>query len=122
MTTIKNTIRFLLFVSVIYFLATTSIVKSQSNTIQIFLPLIITPPGSTTLVSISSDNIQGAGLSQDPAISADGRYIAFQSYANNLVPDDGIRGGFNEDIFIHDRQNGNVISIFFVVLRFRTSK
>lgn len=41
--------------------------------------------------------------SQSPAISGDGRMIAFKSRANNLVPGDGNQ---NDDVFVHDRQTG----------------
>ena len=56
---------------------------------------------STTNVDVNS---QGAGanqLSLSPAISADGRYVAFSSVATNLVS-----GDHNEleDVFVHDRQ------------------
>jgi len=39
--------------------------------------------------------------SSDPSISADGRYVAFTSYASNLVPGDT---NGQPDIFVHDRQ------------------
>jgi Tol biopolymer transport system component len=44
-------------------------------------------------------------LSRDPAVSADGRYVAFSSYAKNLAPDDtGGLGGV--DIFVRDLRRG----------------
>lgn len=72
--------------------------------------------GETSLVSVSSAGEQGNDLSFWPAISADGRYVAFWSYATNLVQNDtnvfcdrdGV-GGYNDncwDIFWHDRQTG----------------
>jgi Tol biopolymer transport system component len=51
-------------------------------------------------VSVDAD-VGGNGSSKSPTISADGRYIAFQSDADNLVPDDN--NGFT-DIFVYDRQ------------------
>ena len=59
--------------------------------------------GSTTRVSIDSQRNQGDGDSFAPAISADGRFVAFSSQATNLVA-----GDFNRrvDIFVHDRQAG----------------
>jgi Tol biopolymer transport system component len=39
--------------------------------------------------------------SSSPAISADGRYVAFQSGASNLVPGDANKAG---DIFVYDRK------------------
>ena len=60
-------------------------------------------PGDTTLVSVASDGTQGNGPSSVTAISADGRYVAFQSRASNLVSGDTNRVA---DIFVHDRQTG----------------
>jgi Ca2+-binding RTX toxin-like protein/Tol biopolymer transport system component len=59
--------------------------------------------GTTTCVSVASDNTQGDSNSSSPTISADGRYVAFTSYAKNLV-----EGDTNNypDIFVHDRQTG----------------
>jgi tricorn protease-like protein len=57
----------------------------------------------TSRISIASSGTQGIGDSEYPSISADGRYIAFQSEANNLVPGDTNNA---LDIFIHDRQTG----------------
>lgn len=59
--------------------------------------------GTTTRVSASSDGAQGNQYSRYPAISADGRYIAFESAASNLVADDA---NDNIDIFVHDRYTG----------------
>jgi Tol biopolymer transport system component len=64
--------------------------------------------GQTTIVSVSSAGVQGNGDSQSPAISADGRYVAFESFASNLVPGDS-NGKF--DIFVHDRQTGQTTRV-----------
>ncbi len=42
------------------------------------------------------------GAGQNPAVSADGRYIAFQSVGSNLVLGDS---NATSDIFIYDRAN-----------------
>jgi Tol biopolymer transport system component len=47
----------------------------------------------------------GTGDSSRPSISADGRYVAFQSYANNLGPHDN--GGVT-DVFVKDLRTGQV--------------
>jgi Tol biopolymer transport system component len=44
--------------------------------------------GTTRRVSLSATGGQGNGGSERPAISADGRYVAFLSGASNLVPKD----------------------------------
>jgi len=58
-------------------------------------------PGDTTLVSRASGTTgaTGDGLSQFPAISGDGRLVAFASLSSNLTPDDRDRQG---DIFVRD--------------------
>ncbi|MFZ1428317.1 MAG: hypothetical protein WAS21_16270 [Geminicoccaceae bacterium] len=52
--------------------------------------------GTTRRASLGPGNISGNGPSQDPAISADGRFVSFFSYATNLVPGDtnGVRDVF----------------------------
>ncbi|HEX9725805.1 MAG TPA: Ig-like domain-containing protein, partial [Vicinamibacteria bacterium] len=59
--------------------------------------------GDLKLVSISSSNERGNGDSSEPAISGDGRFVAFASEAKNLVPDDT---NWKRDIFVHDRETG----------------
>ncbi len=59
--------------------------------------------GETQRISVSSDGIQGDGVSWNGSISSDGRYVAFQSGATNLVPGD--TNGTN-DVFVHDQQTG----------------
>jgi hypothetical protein len=44
--------------------------------------------GTTTRVSVSSEGVEGDSSSSGPAISADGRFVAFRSLATNLVPND----------------------------------
>ncbi len=60
--------------------------------------------GATTRVSLSSSAVEGNGSSNEPAISADGRYVAFYSGADNLVAGDS---NFANDVFVHDRQTGD---------------
>ncbi|MFO7697047.1 MAG: hypothetical protein R6X16_07810 [Anaerolineae bacterium] len=57
--------------------------------------------GVTSLASISSTGEQGDGNSQSPSVSSDGRYVAFQSEAYNLVPDD--TGTGYTQIYVRDR-------------------
>ena len=56
-----------------------------------------------TRVSTDASGAQGNCESYSPSISADGRYVTFQSYASDLVPGDtnGI-----DDIFVKDLQTG----------------
>jgi len=59
--------------------------------------------GVTTRVSVDSSGHQGNLLSLWPAISADGKLVAFTSYASNLVSGD-TNGQI--DVFVHDLQTG----------------
>jgi Tol biopolymer transport system component len=65
--------------------------------------------GTTTRVSVGPGGLQANGESDDgPALSADGRFVAFISDANNLVSSDtnGV-----PDIFMHDRQMGTTTRV-----------
>ncbi|MCK6447496.1 MAG: hypothetical protein L6Q99_13985 [Planctomycetes bacterium] len=59
--------------------------------------------GQTTRVSVSTGGAEGDQPANGPRISADGRYVAFDSYATTLVAGD--TGGFS-DVFVHDRLTG----------------
>jgi Tol biopolymer transport system component len=59
--------------------------------------------GATTRASVDSSGGQSDGDTYTPSISADGRFIAFQSVATNLVPGDA---NASNDAFVHDRQSG----------------
>jgi Tol biopolymer transport system component len=59
--------------------------------------------GTTERVSRATSGAQGNSLSGGPAISADGRFVAFLSFSTNLVPGD-TNGHY--DIFVRDRLNG----------------
>lgn len=77
--------------------------------------------GKTERVSVASDGTEANGPSFDPSISPDGRYVAFLSYASNLVHGDDnvcLQDPTNNyrpqetgvqscpDVFLHDRQTG----------------
>jgi uncharacterized repeat protein (TIGR01451 family) len=64
--------------------------------------------GTTELISVNSDEVPGDGRSEGPSVSADGRFVAFQSDSANLASPDLPAGGFfpDEDIFVRDRQLG----------------
>ena len=59
--------------------------------------------GTTERVSVSSSGTQADGFSGWPSVSADGRYVAFESSATNLVSWDTNGQG---DVFVRDRQLG----------------
>jgi Tol biopolymer transport system component len=59
--------------------------------------------GTTELVSMNNASEEANGDNYLPAISSDGRYVAFMSWASNLVPGDS---NDSFDIFVRDRQLG----------------
>ena len=64
--------------------------------------------GATERVSVHSNGTQGDGRSGGPAVSADGRYVAFWSNATNLVANDT---NVSPDTFVHDRQTGTTVRV-----------
>ena len=60
----------------------------------------ITDNTETIRVSVQSDGTQAGGGSLLPRISPNGRYVAFESDATDLVPDDT---NGQRDVFVHDR-------------------
>lgn len=60
------------------------------------------------LISQASDGTRANSDSGSPAISADGRYVVFSSFASNLVPDDT---NGHTDIFIRDRTNATTARV-----------
>jgi Tol biopolymer transport system component len=75
---------------------------------------------TTVLVSGTTDDIpeapsraegdwsSGNGNSQNPSISADGRYVAFDSNADNLVENDS---NYERDVFVHDLDTGDTVLV-----------
>src|SRR5205085_941269 len=56
-------------------------------------------------VSVDVGGNQGDNHSRFSSLSADGRFVAFSSYATNLVPGDT---NAVKDIFVFDRQTGSI--------------
>jgi Tol biopolymer transport system component len=63
---------------------------------------------TTTRISVSSSGAQANGNNAAAAISSDGRWVAFQSDATNLVPGDT---NGRTDIFVRDRTAGTTARI-----------
>lgn len=64
--------------------------------------------GRTERVSVSSRGVQANSVSTNATISADGRYVAFESSATNLVPGDTNR---STDVFVRDRVLGTTTRV-----------
>jgi hypothetical protein len=80
-----------------------TIIALLALAVLLFLVSASAAPGVTTRVSVDSAGNEGNGYSVDAAMSSDGRFVAFDSFASNLVPGDT---NGTDDIFVHDRQTG----------------
>ncbi|MDZ4761724.1 MAG: Ig-like domain-containing protein [Alphaproteobacteria bacterium] len=86
--------------------ASNLVAGDTNNTGDIFRKDLQT--GAITRVSTDTAGVQANNFSEQPAISADGRYVTFQSYASNLVPGDT---NGQPDIFRKDLQTGAITRV-----------
>ena len=86
--------------------ATNLVAGDTNNRTDVFVT--DTQTGTLTRVSVASDGTQGNGYSFSPAISADGRYVAFESDATTLVVSDTNNA---QDVFLTDLQTGTTILV-----------
>jgi len=79
-------------------------VRILAGALALLAPAAGASAGTTERVSVDSGGNEANGESRfRPAISADGSFVAFTSFATNLVPADGNR---TMDVFVHDRSTG----------------
>jgi tricorn protease-like protein len=64
--------------------------------------------GRTERVSLSSDGEEAHRGANGPSISANGRFVTFDSYAKDLVGGDTNRSG---DVFVNDRRTGETTRV-----------
>jgi hypothetical protein len=62
--------------------------------------------GTNLLVSVNTNGVVANGFSTDPTISADGRFVAFTSGANDLAAGDR---NIAQDVFVRDLQAGTTV-------------
>ncbi len=80
----------------------------DNNRIDIYVRDTIT--GETQLmIQNGVDGQRLNGDSTNASVSADGRFVVFQSKATNVVDVD--TNGANDDIYLHDRQTGETIAV-----------
>ena len=85
-------------------LATNLVPNDTNGTIDVFVRDLV--DGTTERVSVDSAGNEVHGDCLYPSISGDGRFVAFQSQATDLVAGDV--NGF-QDVFVHDRQTGTTV-------------
>jgi flagellin-like hook-associated protein FlgL len=85
----------------------TNLVSGDTNAAEdVFLKNLTT--GATTLISSSAAGVQGNGVSTLRSISADGRYVVFESAASNLVSGDT---NGQVDVFRKDTTTGEIVRV-----------
>ena len=60
----------------------------------------------TTRVSVATGGLQANNASVNPTVSADGRYVLFESFATNLMPE---KTDEPKHAFVHDRLTGQTL-------------
>lgn len=89
---------------VVYCSVHTNLVPNDTNGLNdIFVYDRLT--STTRRVNVGPGGVEADGKSDHPAISGDGRYVAFESAATNLVPND-VNG--TNDVFVADLTTGTV--------------
>jgi len=88
--------------------ATDLVAGGSNGSMHIFVRDRQTP--TTTQVSVDSAGNEANAASSSPSISSDGRYVAFESDATNLL---GVGNDTNAwpDIFVHDLQTGTTTRV-----------
>lgn len=88
--------------------ATNLVLNDNNSNLDVFVHNLSS--GLTTRVSVKTGGAECNGSSHQSSLSADGRIVAFTSWATDLVPGDTNGWG---DVFVHDRQTGvtNRISV-----------
>lgn len=81
----------------------TNLVTGDTSGSDVFLRDLVL--GTTTLLSRNASGQLGNGASRNAAISADGRYVAFESDASNLVAGDG---NAKSDVFVYEVATGSL--------------
>ena len=86
--------------------ASNLVAEDRNNTFDIFVYDTWLP--NVIRVSVDAQGQEGNLTSQTPSLSANGRYVAFSSFADNLVPGDTNQAS---DIFIYDMQTRSITRI-----------
>jgi hypothetical protein len=85
-----------------YSYASNLVISDTNEQYDIFIHERIS--GITERINLGPVGQQTNHYSGSPVISADGRYVAYSSQANNLVISD--TNGYNSDVFVYDHETG----------------
>jgi uncharacterized repeat protein (TIGR01451 family) len=86
-----------------------NLVPNDQSNIDVFVRDLSGPSPTTELVSVSSDEAPAGEFdtSRNAAITGDGRFVAFQSDAQNFTAP--AQAGFFSDVFVRDRRAGRTV-------------
>jgi Tol biopolymer transport system component len=87
--------------NLVVFESAAKLTRDNNGVADVFRRNLIT--GVTRRVSLSSDEREGNLASGNPSVSRSGRFVAFRSQSNTLVPNDTNTG---DDIFVRDIRTG----------------
>ena len=87
--------------------ATNLVANDMNNASDVFVRDHVA--STTKRVSVNDASTGGNGASRDPAISDDGRYVAFETDASNLIPGGDSDG--KTDIVVRDRVTGTTKAV-----------
>jgi hypothetical protein len=90
---------------ILYHSAATNLIASDTNGAVVDIFMRDLASGQTTVVSTSSSGAQGDKNSESPSISADGRWVSFDSKATNFSSGDT---GGDVDVFVKDLESGAI--------------
>lgn len=65
--------------------------------------------GAIERASLGAGGAEANGPSEGPALSADGRFVAFASVARNLIPGEGPGAPGTWNVYVRDRANGTTV-------------
>lgn len=86
--------------------ATNLVADDRNGVSDVFLR--DTATGHMERISRAADGGEAGAASDAPALGATGRFIAFSSEAEDIVPGDGNRA---RDVFLHDRMTGRTVCV-----------
>jgi len=86
--------------------ATNLVADDTNNVTDVFVADV--QNGSIERISLGLSGVEANGASTNPVISGNGRYVAFESFASNLVSGDTNRV---IDIFVYDRQTASTTRV-----------
>ena len=89
----------------------TNLVAGDTNSLEDVFVKNLTS-GTVTRVSVSTSGVEANGTETiTPALSYDGRYVAFQSNATSLAAGDNNSAPDDRDVFWHDTQTGITLRV-----------